>query len=71
MSPAILVMESLFLGLGSIVTFSLVDLYFLLLLPFPIISSLPDVNCMGVSNFIGFCCGKYFIFLSMLLAPVF
>ena len=54
----------------SIVPFSLIDLHFHLLLPFPIISCLLDISLHVGFNFIGFCQGKCFIFLLMLLAPV-
>ena len=71
LSPALLVMEYQLLNLRSIVLFSLVGLYFLLLLPFPIISCLPSVSLHGGFNFTGFCWGKYFIFLFMLLSTMF
>ena len=44
--------------------FSLINLYFFLLLPFPIISCLPGVSLHGGFNFMVFCRGKYFIFFT-------
>ena len=67
MSPALLVIVKLLSSFRSIVPFSLIDLYFLFLLPFPIISCLQCVSSHVGFNLIWFCLDIYFTLLLMLL----